>query len=232
VQVKTKRSPVARVALGVAVAATVDLVALFLGHAAPIPKNGFVPSSFVIHSVMLLLSLLIIRVIPGATFADFGFTTRGYRFNPTILLWVLPTAVLSLPMVFAPRRPGPPGPAAGLGHLQLVLFVWITASVCEEVLTRGLLQTLVAGDSPQASRTRKLTVPIAVSGLFFGAMHLVLIPFMGPAAVFPIVMATSLGFVAAYYRQSTGSLLPAILVHALFNIGGTVPLWIAAWLRL
>jgi membrane protease YdiL (CAAX protease family) len=47
----------------------------------------------------------------------------------------------------------------------------------------------------------------------------------------PIVLATFLGIVAAYYRESTGSLLPAILVHALFNIGGTLPLWAVEWLR-
>lgn len=228
---KTARKPAVRVVLGVAVAAAVDLLALSLGRVAPLSKTSFVPSSFVVHTVMLLLSVLIIRVIPGASFADFGFTTRDYRFKPSILLWVLPTAVLSLPALFAPHCPGLPGPLAGFSRLQLVLFVWITASVCEEVLTRGLLQTLVAGSGPRASRTKKITLPIVVSGLFFGTMHLVLIPFMGPAALFPIVMATFLGFVAAYYRQSTGSLVPAILVHALFNIGGMVPLWIAAWIR-
>ncbi|MEJ2188554.1 MAG: CPBP family intramembrane metalloprotease [Acidobacteriota bacterium] len=225
------RNPVLRVALGLVVAAAVDLVALYLGHSAPIPESSFVPSSFVIHSVMLLLSLLIIWVIPRASFADFGFTTRDYRFKPTILLWVLPTAVLSSLALFAPGPSRLPGPLAGFSQLQLILFVWIYASVCEEVLTRGLLQTLVAGDSPRASRTKKLTMPIVVSALFFGAMHLVLIPSMGPAALVPIIMTTFLGFLAAYYRQSTGSLVPAILVHALFNVGGMLPQWVAQWVR-
>jgi len=62
-------------------------------------------------------------------------------------------------------------------------------------------------------------------------MHVVLIPSMGAAAVAPIVMATFLGLVAAAYRQATGSLVPAVLVHALFNVGGMLPQWIAEWAR-
>jgi membrane protease YdiL (CAAX protease family) len=44
-------------------------------------------------------------------------------------------------------------------------------------------------------------------------------------------MATFLGLVAARYREKTGSLLPAIIVHALFNIGSMLPLWTILWLR-
>jgi membrane protease YdiL (CAAX protease family) len=60
--------------------------------------------------------------------------------------------------------------------------------------------------------------------LFFGFMHFVLIKSMGPAAIPVILLAVVLGLVAARYRERTGSLLPAIIVHALFNIGGMLPL--------
>jgi membrane protease YdiL (CAAX protease family) len=72
---------------------------------------------------------------------------------------------------------------------------------------------------------------VIISGLFFGAMHVVLIPFMGPAAFPLIVLAVFLGLVAGYYRERTGSLLPAIIVHSLFNIGGSLPIWLIHWLR-
>ena len=70
-----------------------------------------------------------------------------------------------------------------------------------------------------------------MSALFFGAMHLVLVKLMGLAAVPVILLAVFLGLVAARYRETTGSLLPPIIVHALFNIGGTLPLWVIQWLR-
>jgi CAAX protease family protein len=227
----TPNSSLPRIVCGVAVSAVVAVLALYAGHVVPMPKSGFVPASFITHSVMLVLSLIIIRFIPRASFADFGFTTRGYRFRPTILLWVLPTAVLSSLAVVASGGAKAPGPAAGLSHLQLLVFVCFYASVCEEVLTRGLLQTLVAGEGPRASRPKRLSTPVVASGLFFGAMHLALIPSMGPAAAAPIVLATFLGFVAAHYRESTGSLIPAILIHALFNVGGMLPQWLLALAR-
>jgi membrane protease YdiL (CAAX protease family) len=74
-------------------------------------------------------------------------------------------------------------------------------------------------------------MPVLVSALFFGSMHIVLVKSMGPAAVPVILMAVFLGLIAARYRERTGSLLPAIIVHALFNIGGMLPLWVIQWLR-
>ena len=218
-----------RMSLGVVVSAAVTLLALYAGHVAPLPKSSFLPASFVTHSVMLVFSLVIMWVIPRTSFPDFGFATGTYRFKPTILLWVLPTGVLSSLAILASGGTKAPGPAVGLSQLQLVIFVLIYASVCEEVLTRGLLQTLVAGKSPGVDRARRLSTPVLVSGIFFGAMHLVLIPSMGPAAAVPILLATLLGFIAAHYREATGSLLPAILVHALFNVGGMLPQWLVGW---
>jgi membrane protease YdiL (CAAX protease family) len=215
---------------GVAVSAAVALAGLYAGMNAPLPKDGFVPGSFVTHSVMLALSLLIMRFFSRGRLADFGFTRGTYRFKPAFLLWVLPTALLSLLSTLAPENDGSPETLVGRSELQLVLFAWIYASICEEVLTRGLLQTIISGDGGRSKRA-SFGMPVVLSALFFGAMHLVLIDSMGPAAVIPIVLATLLGLVAARYRQATGSLIPAILVHVLFNVGGMLPQWIVGWLR-
>jgi len=110
--------------------------------------------------------------------------------------------------------------------------VWIYASVCEEVLTRGLLQTLLTGKKDAGAAARRgLSLPVLLSGIFFGLMHLVLIKSMGPAAFPMIVVATFLGIVAARYREKTGSLIPAVFVHALFNVGGMLSVWMIQWLR-
>lgn len=211
--------------------AAIVVVALLAGRSSAGLVPSLVPSSFVTDTVMLLLALVVIRTRPGFSLADFGFTRGSFRWTPGILLWVLPTAALAALSLARRQDAEPAGPAAGFSAVQIVLFVWIYASVAEEILTRGLLQTLVAGRRDSGTRHRWLSDSVIVSGLFFGAMHLVLISSMGAAAVVPIVLATFLGIVAARYRESTGSLLPAILVHALFNIGGTLPLWTAEWLR-
>jgi len=219
----------ARVVLGLVVSAGVALLALFAGQVVPLPDGGFVLGSFVTHSVMLVLSVAIIRLIWRGNLAGFGFTRGTYRFKPTILMWALPTAVLSLLSMLAPGGGESTDVPAGPSVLQLVVFVWIWASVCEEVLTRGLLQTLISSDGGERPMVAGFSMPVVVSGLFFGAMHLVLIKSMGPMAAVPIVLATLLGFLAARYREVTGSLIPAVLVHALFNVGGMLPGWIVRW---
>jgi membrane protease YdiL (CAAX protease family) len=70
-------------------------------------------------------------------------------------------------------------------------------------------------------------LPVLFSGLYFGLMHVVAINKLGPPV---IVLTTLLGLVAGYYREKTGSLIPAIIIHALFNIGGMLPMWVLSWL--
>jgi membrane protease YdiL (CAAX protease family) len=189
--------------------------------------GGFVPPSAPTHAAMLVASL----ALGAGLFPDWrrtlGLTLGTYRFSPWILLWVLPTAALATASVLG----SPPGPARSpmdATPLQAILFVWIVASCCEELFARGLLQGMLAGWSGHGVRLFgrvRIGLPAWVSGLLFGLSHLVLWPMLGPMAIPIAVSASLLGIVAGYYRQETGSVLPAILVHALFNIGGTVPLW-------
>jgi membrane protease YdiL (CAAX protease family) len=62
-------------------------------------------------------------------------------------------------------------------------------------------------------------------------MHVVLWTKLGPATLVIVFLAGLLGLIAGYYREKTGSLIPAILIHAFFDIGGTLPIWISVWLH-
>jgi len=216
-----------------ALSAVVALAALYSTKLVDFPAGSFFPSSFITHSIMLVCSIGILWVATKGKLALGGFTWGSYRFSPRILAWVLPTATLSTLSVFlAPAEEAAKGPADDFTKLQVILFVWIYASICEEVLTRGLLQTLLSGGgSLDSARPRRLSMPVVLSALFFGAMHIVLVRSMGPAAIPVIVLATFLGLVAARYRERTGSLIPAVMVHMLFNIGGMLPLWVGQWVR-
>ncbi len=181
---------------------------------------------------MLALSVAGMWLLSKGRMELFGFTKGTYEFSPRILMWALPTAVLSVASAFAAPEGRGTGELGELTKLQMVVFIWVYASISEELLTRGLLQTLLSGSSrSSAPATRGLSMPVLVSGLFFGSMHLVLVKSMGAAAVPVILMVVFLGLIAARYRERTGSLLPAIIVHALFNIGGMLPLWVIQWLR-
>ena len=213
-------------------AAGVALAAMYAARLVGVSLAIFLPTSFVTHTVMFVLSIATMWLLSKGRLDLYGITRGTYKFSPRIVMWVLPTAVLSLASSIASQGGQGTGFPIELTKCQIVVFVWVYASICEEVLTRGLLQTLLGGNSRVgAGDPRKLSMPVIVSALFFGAMHLVLVKSMGLAAVPIILVVVFLGLVAARYRERTGSLLPAIIVHALFNIGGTLPLWVLQWLQ-
>jgi membrane protease YdiL (CAAX protease family) len=58
--------------------------------------------------------------------------------------------------------------------------------------------------------------------LFFGAMHLVLLLAGADIQTTAIIVifTFSLGLLAGHQRAKSGSLIPAIVLHALANVGG------------
>jgi membrane protease YdiL (CAAX protease family) len=117
-----------------------------------------------------------------------------------------------------------------LTPLQQVALVWIYASVAEEVLTRGLVQSFLKPVAYRGLTLRRLrlSLPVLVSALFFGAMHLMLLTLGIPLAgvLLIVTFACAVGLVAGYYREQTGSLAPAILTHGFANATGSVLGWI------
>lgn len=113
-----------------------------------------------------------------------------------------------------------------LSFLQIVLIVLILASITEEILCRGLIQSYL---SPlNAIKVKWLMfefdVPTIIGALFFGAMHItVLISGAGlMTSVIVIIFAFLLGLLAGYNRAQAQSLVPAIVLHATANIGGVI----------
>ncbi len=120
-----------------------------------------------------------------------------------------------------------------LSKFQDIIFVWIYASISEEIFTRGLLQSFLSPLTKYGvglfNRWR-LSVPVLFSGLYFGFMHIVLIHRLGPGVLFVIILTSLLGIIAGYYREKTQSLIPGIIIHALFNVGGMLPMWLLSWM--
>jgi membrane protease YdiL (CAAX protease family) len=122
----------------------------------------------------------------------------------------------------------PTGNSAGFPEqksiIQMVLTIWVWSSLCEEVLVRGFVQGYI--QHLKHLKIFRLSVPVVVSGLFFGAMHLTLFKAgMGLWFVLFITFNTSvIGLTAAYYREKTNSLIPAFWVHFIANAIGSLPL--------
>jgi len=186
------------------------------------------PNSLATHAMMAGVSIAGIYLASGGRWSGFGLGVGTFKWSPILLLWVLPTAVLMIPQVATSR-----GRASADSHhlrpAQTIVRVWLAASIAEELLTRGLIQGLLAPFSGVGFHvgTDSVTVPILLAALAFAALHLILVRRMGAKATPVILLAFLLGCVAGVYRETTGSLIPAVIVHMLFNIGGTIPLWLA-----
>ena len=121
-------------------------------------------------------------------------------------------------------------PAKGMTFIQqqafwqIIVGVWIVSSISEEILVRGLAQSWMTGGGGLRLGRVRLSTAVLTSGLLFGSMHLMILRAGVDAWTVCIVVAftTSLGLVAAHYREKSGSLLLPIVIHAAGNVGGMV----------
>jgi membrane protease YdiL (CAAX protease family) len=169
-----------------------------------------------IIAISLAVALFLIFTLARRTagVSEFGLSIPKFRY-------VGLAVVLGLPLAFA---------AGWLGHLfpskgpidtsgfplwMLWLYFGVGASIQEEIIFRGLLQSFLEQRWMTTSwcSGASLSPAVAFTATLFGIIHL------GSG---PIVIAAAivLGLVAGELRRRSASLLPAVIVHVLFNVPG------------
>ena len=121
--------------LGIAIA----VPALMLAKLTPLTSSSFPPGSVVTHTIMAVAALFLAWRFSKGNLAQYGFTRGSFRLTPGILLWVIPTACLSVLRYLGMG----PEETSFYYKIHNILFIWIYASICEEILTRGLLQSFL-----------------------------------------------------------------------------------------
>lgn len=206
------------VATGAAIALllTVYLPAFALTKGLRLPIDQVVPAVMAITAA--IASAWAIGLI---RFAKFGTAEFGLRWcRPTQAAWTLATAApLAFAVAWLLRGVHEPGPLQGLtlSPPTLWLYFAVFAPLQEEWIFRGLLQTAAAhvlGLNP-ASRPRAAVGGMAIAAVLFAAVHLAVGPWTAAAALL-------LALIAGEARRRSNSLLPAVLVHSIFNIGALV----------
>ncbi len=95
----------------------------------------------------------------------------------------------------------------------------------EEIVFRGLIQTYLSSRITSSFSLLRFRISHAamVSALLFSLARLLLLTKgAGAAQVTMIEISTFiLGLAAGYFRETTGSLVPAVIIHMFFNIWGT-----------
>ena len=131
----------------------------------------------------------------------------------------LPLTLFYLPLFAVAFLQYGKGFAAGLDTQTVLFAILLVAAVgfIEELLFRGFLL--------QALRTRgSLTRAIIISGVTFGIGHIVnlLRGYSLTDQALQLVAAVLIGIALAYCVVLTGSILPGVAFHALFNLSGTL----------
>jgi membrane protease YdiL (CAAX protease family) len=214
------------VALASAVATAIPGVGRFINARAWLTTGDVIQFVFFSASLVLMVALSRGRV---SSYGLRGVGGRDIR-RVTVVAGSVGAAIglLSAAASMAGARPGG-GPLSDTSSfLEIVVSVWIAASVSEEMLFRGLIQGFL---EPLRTRTFRLfgcrvSLPVAVAAIGFGLVHLGLLSTTRPPMVAGIVVsATVLGFIAGHFRERTGSIVPAILAHVLFNaLGSGIPM--------
>ncbi len=211
-------------------AVIIFLVAIFL------PKvliSNQITALAVTQGTELVLALLAILIIGRGKFAEYGFRKPKLdKPGLTVFMqWLLPAfivlivgAVASLAIAFSGGTGNPL--VRQLTFPLMILFVWINSSIIEEIFTRGFLQghLMKVMDNTVKVPILNVTYPTLISALFFSLMHLVVL-MHGADAVTMVVLLLftfTLGLLAGNQMAKTNSLIPAIGIHMLGNIGGVI----------
>ena len=207
------------------VKALVWMLLLFLGVYLPSfiligvlrPKGSAVVLLIIVTSFLVAMLLLIIFLARhGWLRKDFGLVLarKRYLLGAFVLGGILGLVVAVLQRTFNIQGPRT---FETFAFWQIVLLFWIGASIQEEIIFRSLIQSVVGrtlGDSGGLS-WGPLSAAAVIVAVLFAIIHI-------PMGIFTAGAALIAGILAGELRSRSGSILPAIIVHAMMNITGTI----------
>jgi membrane protease YdiL (CAAX protease family) len=170
--------------------------------------HGKVIVPFIIVSSLMLAMIYILTITRrfGLAFFDFGFNRTNLKFLLPALAISLPVAIaITLALQYVHEK----NPFGGVSFAiwELFLYFGIGASIQEEIIFRGLLQTVIIkrlGD-------HSMNFAAIIVAVLFAIVHL-------EVGIFTALGALALGLMAGILRNKSGSIWPSIIAHAIFNI--------------
>ena len=189
---------------------------------------AFIPNSFVTHTLMLLLSIGMIYSLKKQVNYKISIPKFEKIVRP-ILFGFLATIIVNLFMAAITGTMGDQEahPVLLNTHpFQVFLFIFIYASIAEELLFRGFLLNILKPLKAKGINIlkRRVSLPVIISAVAFGLAHLILIT-TGVGGLFilrVVVFTTVLGLIAGYYQEKYDNNAYAIIVHMSGNLMGVI----------
>lgn len=216
---------------GIFLSAIIFIIAVFAPRIIEI-NSDFIPKTFFTHSIMLTFSLIAIYIFTKN--GTFKFKIQKVRFKfylKGIITAILGIIIANIIAVIILKTLGfnidPSGngytPTAGMNSKQLFIFVFLYASISEELFFRGFIQNYFETFKSKGIRLSKkifISMPVLLSGVLFGLAHLISMVSgsSGPVAFRTVIFATTLGLIAGYFQEKHNSILPAIVIHMTGNL--------------
>jgi membrane protease YdiL (CAAX protease family) len=221
-----------RLALGIMMGGCIYYLSLYVipsfGLFKGLLRLSWISKGDITQISLLVLSLILIYLLSKGNLSAFGFSPAKTKqlVKPVLISIPVPLvmiAVVIIMIIITGTIPKGEHPAAKFGMVKTIISIWLIASTCEEIFYRGLILSFLAPLKEYGFKLfgSHISLPVIVSAIGFGLGHLCLLNQMeGMIVVSIVVSATLLGFIAGYFREKTGSLVPAIAAHMTFNIVG------------
>lgn len=185
---------------------------------------NFIMHTFSVHSIMLLLSIITIMILKNKVNYRISSPKLRNILKPigiTLLVTILSIVFNGIFVKVTGRNIEGNPLMLGKSTLQIFLFVFIYASISEELLFRGfLLNFLKPLNQIKIGFWKiKISLSIFISALIFGLVHLILLT-VGASlyfTIFTIINAFLIGMIAGYYQEKYNNNAFAIIVHMTGN---------------
>lgn len=179
------------------------------------------------HGPMLLFSVLAICIFKDCVPFHVSWPRLKTIIKPILLAIVLTLVINVLFNVIIMASGGKVVThpvAARMNFGQTFLLVFLLASIAEEFLCRGFLQNALSTLKDKGIKVFgiRLSLPVIISAVFFGLMHLILL-MSHPGFAFVariLTFTTVLGLLAGYYQEKYDNFSYAVIVHMAGNLLG------------
>jgi hypothetical protein len=163
-------------------------------------------------SLFVALAIICWLSLRGRSFAAFGFTLSSIHSIVIAFGLGLPLALGAAWLAFVFPSPAP-FDLASLQPWQQALFFLVAAPVQEEIIFRGLVQSVLQErwSGILAIRGTQLSIAVFCTAGLFAIVHV-------GSGLATVAGALVLSVLAGEMRRRSGSLLPAVIVHSLFNV--------------
>jgi len=196
----------------VAILFFIDRILSYLPSLPFIPHNELLWQAKFLQFIWPILFILIYRHL---SFSDVGVTIkiRTGSFRPILIMALVLVLLKILEIVNGFRHPG---------NIEWLLFMMIMPGLSEELIFRGVFQSLLdrSFGKPWRLWGAQVGFGLILTSLIFGIEHYQMINragiihFNGPINIAPFYAGFALGWI----RERGGSLLPCIIVHGLIDV--------------